>query len=321
MKESLINIPVALVFFNRPEPLNIVFNEIKKIRPSKLFLIQDGARYGNSLDKEKIMKCRQIVSSIDWECEVYTNYSEDNLGCGMRIYSGISWCFEYVDRLCIIEDDCKPSKDFFRFCEELLEKYKNDTRIDMISGMNNLDTYDRTNDSYIFSKTGSIWGWATWKRAWDTVEYDLNFMNDPLTVELLKKNIFPKRLRSKLIKDGYRKYEKLNQGEKLTSWSFQRGINMYLQSGLIIVPKKNLISNIGLTDDSVHSVNSIKKMPRSLQRLYFMQTYEIEFPLKHPKYIIEDHYFNEKMHKLMHPNFIISNSRRLESIIRRIIYK
>jgi len=316
----LIDLPVALIFFNRPKPLGVVFEAIREAKPSKLFLIQDGARQEKSSDIEKIEECRKIVSIIDWECEVFRNYEEENLGCGMRIYSGISWCFTFVDRLCVLEDDCVPAPDFFPFMKELLEKYRNDNRIDMISGMNNLETFERNQYSYFFAETGSIWGWATWKRVWDKIDYNIDFINDSNVVRLLKNSIKPKRLAKQLIKSGKRKHNLLKNGKKLSSWSYQRGMNMYLNSGLIIVPVKNLVSNIGLTDDSVHAVNSLSKIPKAIQRLFLMKTYEIEFPLKHPNYIIKDNEFDSKMNKLMHPNIVVKFFRKLESLIRRMIF-
>ena len=316
-----IDVPVALIFFNRPEPLKQVFDAIRKAKPTKLFLIQDGARESRPNDEINIEKCKDIVANIDWECEVHRNYSEVNLGCGMRIYSGISWCFEHVDRLCIIEDDCKPTLDYFIFCAELLEMYKDDQRVDMISGMNNLETYDITPYSYIFARTGSIWGWATWKRVWDTIDYDLSFMEETDAIRLIQNLIQPRRLANDLIKIGWKKYESLKSGDKLTSWSYQRGINAYLHHGLTIVPHKNLITNIGLTEDSVHAVNSIKKIPKALQKIFFMETFNLDFPLKHPKYIIQDVDFDRKINKMMNPNIFVKSLRRIESYLRRIIHK
>lgn len=320
-KDFLIDIPVALVFFNRPEPLEEVFKAIKECKPSILFLIQDGARETNKTDLINIEKCKRIVEQIDWECKVYKNYSNENLGCGMRIYSGISWCFEYVDRLCIIEDDCKPTMQFFLFAKELLEMYKDDQRVDMISGMNNLEIYSETKTSYIFSETGSIWGWATWKRAWSKIDYNLSLIDDEEAIRLLTNYIKPYRLRKYLIKEGKNKRSLIQNSTRLTSWSYQRGINMYLNSGLIIVPTKNLVSNIGLTDDSVHSVNSIKKIPKAFQKLFFMKTYDIDFPLVHPKYIIRDLYFDRKMLRLMYPVGVVRFLRKIESFIRRKIFR
>lgn len=320
MSKDVIDIPVALIFFNRPKQLKITFEAIRKAKPSKLFLIQDGPRENSENDLMNILKCREIVENIDWDCEIYKNYSDINLKTGFRIYSGISWCFEFVDRLCIVEDDCVPSLDFFLFAKEILEKYKDDKRIDMISGMNNLGTVD-TKNSYLFAKTGSIWGWATWKRVWDTVEYNMDFMQDEETMKLVKNIIKPKRLGKQIMEEGIAKYKLLQNGEKLSSWSYQRGMNMYLNSSLIIVPRVNLISNIGLTDDSVHAVNSIRKIPKRKQRLFFMDVEKMQFPLSHPKYVVQDVMFDKKVTNLMRPPYFIQILQKIESKIRRIIFK
>ncbi|NLF42032.1 MAG: hemolysin activation protein [Bacteroidales bacterium] len=234
----------------------------------------------------------------------------------MRVYSGISWAFEHVDRLAIIEDDCVPSLPFFKFCEELLEKYKDDERIDMISGMNNLGIYEETPYDYFFSTAGSIWGWATWKRAWNSIDFNMEYINDKdaerLITNLHGKSLY-KRVRTM--------HKKLKRGERLTSWSLQKGMNMFLNSGLIVVPKKNLITNVGLTENGANSLSSIKFTPRAMCQIYYMKTYDLDFPLKHPKYIINDVEFKKKLDRLMgngHP--CVRFFRTIESITYRIIY-
>jgi hypothetical protein len=309
-------VPVALVFFSRPDVLKLTFEAIREAKPSTLFLIQDGSRSGNLNDEIKIQECREIVKNIDWDCKVFRNYSEENMGCGMRVFSGISWAFQHVDRLAIIEDDCVPSLDFFKFCEELLEKYKDDERIDMISGMNNLGFFDKTPYDYFFTLYGTIWGWATWKRVWDTIDYKMNWLNDTDATRLIE-NLHGKDR----IKIGREKYRLLNSNEKLTSWSYQRGINALLNSRLAIVPKFNLITNVGLTENGANSLNSIKFTPKGLRSVYYMKTYEINFPLKHPKYIINDIEYKRKLDRLMgngHP--WVRFFRTIESITYRIIY-
>lgn len=297
-KKCNIDVPVALFFFTRPEPLEKVFEQIRIARPSKLFLIQDGPRKNNLSDIQKVQECRNVVSDVDWECEIYTNYSDVNLGTGMRIFSGISWAFEHVDRLIILEDDCVPSNSFFGFCEDLLERYLNDERINMISGMNHLGTHNCGN-SYFYSKLGSIWGWATWKRVWDMVEYNMEFLDDETSMKLFKKACYPLTTAKSLISRGMDRKNSLKNGEKLTAWSYQFRMVRHLYSQLVIVPSKNLISNIGITGDSVHAKESINKMPKGIRRVFFMGTYELEFPLKNPKYMIEDVYYDNKVRRIM----------------------
>ena len=148
------NAPVMLLFFNRPEPLKKVFEAVRRAQPSQLFLVQDGARDNNPDDHKNIQLCRDIVASVDWPCQVYRNYADSNMSCDHREYTGISWCFQYVDRLIVLEDDCLPSPGFFLLCEELLEKYKDSSDIQSISGFNRLQSY-QSPYSYIFSKSGA----------------------------------------------------------------------------------------------------------------------------------------------------------------------
>lgn len=310
-------VPVALIFFSRPDVLERTFSAIRRAKPKQLFLIQDGPREGKQTDLEKIIQCRNIVKNIDWDCQVYRNFSDENLGCGGRVSSGVSWAFEHVDRLAIIEDDCVPSEGFFTFCCELLEKYKNDERIDMISGMNNLGVYDEVQDDYLFAQEGSIWGWATWKRVWDKIDFEMYQLNDPHTLKLLKAH------RGQSFIDDFESFKsRLHRGEKMSSWSLQRGLSMFLNSGLIIVPKKNLITNIGLVEDGANSVSSLKMIPKGMRRIYFMETYPVELPLKHPKYVVRDILFEKELKNIMGcGNKWQKILRQCESMIYRIYYR
>ena len=309
------DLPVALIFFARPDLLRQTFSAIKQNKPKQLFLIQDGPRNDKPDDIIKIQKCRDIVEHIDWECEVYRNYSDVNLGCGKRVSTGVTWAFTYVDRLAIIEDDCVPSKGFFPFCSELLELYKDDLRIHMICGMNNLGIYEETPYDYFFSESGSIWGWATWKRVWDKVDFNLEVISDTYACKLLEA-----KYGKKLLADSVSMRKKINSNILISSWSLQKGISAYLYSGLNIVPKSNLITNIGLGAEGTNSVSSIKMIHRGLRRIYFMPTYTVTLPLKHPFYVISDVIYTRKINKVMgSSNLFLRRYRWLESILYRLI--
>lgn len=322
MKQTFLNdVPVFMVFFNRPEPLEQVFQSVKKARPSKLFLCQDGPRQNRPDDIENITKCREVVSDIDWKCEVYYDYSEKNLGCGMRIFSGLKNAFEKADRLIIIEDDCVPSQDFYPFCKELLEKYRNDERIKIISGMNHLGQYcPLSNQDYFFTKSGSIWGWATWKRAWDNVEWDMPYLDDKELIETLSNSFFSKSFAKSMIKLGKQKKTALNNGERLTAWSYQHGISQHLYNQLNIVPRCNMITNIGLTVETTNGSDDIRKVPKGLQVVFMAKTYKVDFPLKHPKYIIDDVNYRKKVFSIMGWTFWRKWTYKIEGICRQIIY-
>lgn len=319
MEHWKVNVPVYLNFFNRPDTFQYVFEAVREAKPSVLFLSCDGARENRSDDIDNIKKCQKIAENIDWECKVYKNYSDKNLGCGMRMYSGISWAFKYVDRLIILEDDCVPSQDCFHFFYEILEKYKDDMRINMVSGMNNLGVWGKNKTSYFFAKTGSCWGWATWKRAWINVEYDMPYMQDENTRRLLKNAVTPKGYGDYLLHLGDNRYKEYTRKGKLSAWTFQHGMSIWLNSQLIIVPEKNMITNIGLTGETTHATNNIKKLPRATQRLFNMKTYGMDFPLIHPKYVIADEEYAKEMGKVMGSG-IYKYLHRLEGIVRRTIY-
>lgn len=321
MNKALIDVPVAMVFFNRPEPLKQCFEAVREARPTKLFLIQDGARENNPTDAENIAKCREVVSNIDWECEVKEIFSDVNLGCGKRIYSGVKEAFESVDRLIILEDDIVASKDFFTFCKEMLEKYKDDKRIIDIAGMNHCGITKRCPYSYFFSEIGSCWGWATWKRSWDLMQFDLKFLDDKYAVDCFINSVYKNKWEKKrIIEDGKRRKQILESGGRLSAWTYQFKMAGYFNSTLSIVPQRNLISNIGLTADSTHACGTLNKIPKGLQRVFFAKRYSMEFPLKHPEYVIEDNLFAKEVYKILGLTPVLLRTRKIEGIARRIIF-
>ncbi len=306
--------PIALIFFARPDLLYSTFQEIKKAKPKQLFLIQDGARKNNTTDEDNILKCREIVKDIDWECEVHTNYLDHNVGCGMRVFSGISWAFTFVDRLLILEDDCVPAQDLFPFTAQLLERYKDDHRMGIICGMNNLGVHDKTPHDYFFTTSGSIWGWATWKHVWDLVDYNLEFLKDAYATNLVFNSD------SKLQKLARFLRNTLDKDKAFTSWSFQLGMSILMNSKLNIVPKYNMISNIGLSNDGANTVSSIRYVSRGLRSIYYMKTYPLNFPLNHPTYIVNDHEFKKKIDRLMGDGYpLVQLFRLIESVVYRIL--
>lgn len=312
MYPSNIDVPVLLIFFNRPGCFVQVFEQVKKARPSKLFLYQDGAREGNERDKIGVEKCRAIAENIDWECEVQRLYQKRNFGCDPSEYIAQKWAFSHVDKCIILEDDDVPSQSFFPFCKELLEKYTDDERINMICGMNNLESVNSPY-SYLFTETGSIWGWATWKRVVDEWEPNYDFLSDDYNLAQLK---------------NYLERANFSPDEKIAIWESEcksgvehyetiLGSNQFLRHRLNIVPTRNMIINVGNTPEgSTHSMSSLNLIPKGLRRIYTMKSYEIEFPLKHPKYMINDVEFQRQLFRVMgwgHP--FVQAYRRIEKAI------
>lgn len=291
--------PVLIIFFNRPSTLKKVFERVREVKPPVLFLAQDGPR--DKKDFEKVMECRKIVEKIDWPCEVYRNYEEKNLGCDPNVYKALDWAFSIVDRLIVLEDDDIASFSFFRFCDELLERYKCDERIQTISGFQRLEKYEDCPYSYYFSMINAGVGWATWKRVWEDVKKHSCFpvLKDNYSLEnlrMLEKEVFPKYYSetSKNLEITRQKDEKEN---KHSSWERLLGQTMMSESRLSISPCYNLVTNIGLTDDATHSNSDLRMFHPKIRRLFFMKAYELEFPLKHPPVIIRDMVYEKKFKK------------------------
>ena len=285
-----IDVAVLLIFFCRDKQFNQVFEQVKKARPKTLLLYQDGAREGRASDIEGIKKCRAIAEDIDWECDVYTYYQEKNVGCDPSEFIAQKWAFSIVEKCIILEDDDVPSQSFFRFCKELLDYYENDTRIHMICGMNNNDVTEDIEDSYLFTTKGSIWGWASWKRVIDTWDETYSFLDDKQVLKRIEENSDNKKEYENVIEvckkhraTGKAHYESIN------------GAALILYNRINIVPKYNMISNVGVGSETTHGGDDIRKYPKKIRNLMYKKTYEIEFPLKHPKYVMRNRDFEKKM--------------------------
>ena len=262
--------PVAFIIFNRPDTTERVFAEIAKAKPPKLLVVADGARTNKIGEEEKVAATRAIIQRVDWDCEVLTNFSEVNLGCKVRVSSGIDWIFEQVEEAIILEDDCLPDPTFFRFCQEMLERYRHDQRIGMISGDNFQFGQTRNNDSYYFSKYVHIWGWATWRDKWQN-SYDVELKKWP-TVS--NGNYLVDILGNKKEAANWSKtFDSMYKGE-IDTWDYQWVFANWLEGRVNVMPNVNLISNIGFGLDATHTIEK--------GVLSNMLVEKILFPISHP---------------------------------------
>lgn len=314
------NAAVAIIFFNRPDTLEQVFAAVRDEKPKKLFLIQDGPRDGNLSDVENVAKCRKVVENVDWDCEVIRDYSDVNLGCGMRVYTGVTNAFKTEDRLIIIEDDIVTTPDFFRFCNEMLEYYKDDTRVHRVAGMCHMGEYKKSPYSYGFTDVTSCWGWATWKRVWDDMDYSMSFMDNSYVMNCFISNARYKREAKSLVKTGKERKKILDKGGSLSAWTFQYDMSNFLNNRLGITPTKNLISCIGLNSESVHASNSINKISKGLQKVFYGKTYYMDFPIEHPPCVIEDVEMSLAIRRVLGWTPVLKITRKIEGVTRRIIF-
>ena len=231
--------PVAFFGFNRPDCTKVVFEEIRRYRPEKLFLVADGPRLSVPTDKLRCEAVREIMKSVDWDCEVKTNFSDENLGCKKRMASGIDWVFSQVEEAILIEDDCVPCPDFFRFCSELLVRYRNDPKIVHIAGTNFQAGRLRGDASYYFSRFVHIWGWASWRRAWQ--HYDVGMLSWPQAKkEKWLSKLYSDPLECKFWNDSF---EQVYAG-KFDTWDTQWAYACWRADGIGIIPNVNLVTNI-----------------------------------------------------------------------------
>ena len=270
--------PITFIIFKRPETTAKVFERIRQVKPKKLFVIADGPRSDREGEAEKCATTRAIIEQVDWDCEVIKNYSEVNLGCAKRVSSGLDWVFNNVEETIILEDDCIPHITFFQFCEQLLEKYRYDTRITSIAAQNAQLGQKRTDYSYYFSSYSHCWGWASWRRAWK--HYDLYIKLWP---EIKKTKILNDiLLDSKAVSYWQNIFNSIYENPTGITWDYQWTFASWMQNGLNIIPNVNLIQNVGVGEDSTNFNSS--------QDFSFINlpTEEMEFPLKHPPFQVRN---------------------------------
>jgi len=264
----LTSAPVAFFIFNRPDLTARVFAEIARAKPSMLLVVADGPR--SSEEQRKCAEARSIIDQVDWDCEVRTNYSDVNLGCKRRMSSGLDWVFDQCEEAIILEDDCLPDPSFFPFCVELLERFRNDKRIAMISGDNFQLGRKRTKHSYYFSRYMHVWGWASWRRAWR--HYDVEMKRWPALrktpwLMTMVENAAQLEYWRGIFDDGF--------SGKIDTWDYQWFFACWTQNSVAIVPSSNLVSNIGFGESATHTTAlacTIANLP----------TLATSVPLSHP---------------------------------------
>lgn len=309
------DVAVLCIFFVRPKQFAKTFECVRKARPRVLLLWQDGPREGRADDVENIQKCREIAEKIDWECEVYRNYHEKNMGCDPSTHLSHKWAFSIVDKCIVLEDDIVPAPSFFPFCKELLDKYESDTRIDRICGQTLFGGIPDKRYSYFFGKSGSSWGWATWKRVADTWESDYQFLKDDYYLDLARHRFAHKRFEYSL------NIARAHATEQVPFWEHIVGFRTTLQSGLVIYPTENMIENVGASVNATHAPEDIAELPKDVQSMFTTPAVDMIFPLRHPPYIIEDYHYFNKIMRYIHPGFFRKMSRKLEHLYRKVFIK
>ncbi len=298
-------VPILILLFNRPDTTQEVFDQVKKMRPLKLFIAADGARENVKGEKERCEEAKKIVNQIDWPCEVKTLFQDKNLGMLYGPAKAIDWFFENVEEGIILEHDCVPSPSFFTFVENLLEKYRDDERVMHISGNNFQEGRVVGDGSYYFSKFNHVWGWATWRRAWKHFDAEMKNYN------LSKKNnsirgVWPEKNKAKV----FGKIFDNIMNSKLVAWDYVWTYSLWMQGGLAILPNVNLVSNIGYGPLATHT--------NKKDALMCLETGEIK-DIIHPVLVVQDYDADDRsFKKIYYSSFYKKVKYRLENIYTKI---
>jgi hypothetical protein len=298
--------PILFLIFNRPDTAKRVFEVIRAAKPMKLYVGADGPRVGFQSDIALCEDSRRIIEGIDWECEVTTLYRDRNLGCKNALGSAISWFFDHEPEGIVLEDDCLPHISFFRFCAELLEYFRRDERVMMISGSNHLTKWKDDRQSYLFS-TGGAWGWASWRRAWKHYDIDMKRWTNPASRLVLKSMLVDR----KILKNNQLLFQRTFD-RQVDSWDYQWRFARLINLGLTVTPSKNLVSNIGFRPDGTHTRrwrSAVANLPR----------YEMEFPLNHNSNVSLDQEFVTREFDFIHPSLgrkLWNRARRMYEMLR-----
>lgn len=296
--------PVALIVFNRPDTTRRVFDAIAAARPEKLFLIADGPRADRPGEAERCAEVRKIISNVNWPCDVQTDFSQKNLGCRRRVVSGLDWVFTQVEETMILEDDCLPDQTFFRFCSELLDRYRNCEAVGAISGFNPARARPPATGSYYFSKAFTAWGWATWRRTWK--KYDEQIKDWPE----IKKNGLLKKIWSsnRAIEYWTLVFDSSYNNPLLSTWDYQFVYAGWTKQWLNIFSNQNLVQNIGFREDATHTSKVVPGLEIAAESMCF--------PLKHPDRVSEwPPHALEIQNRFFSPRVLRRLGRKLLSVI------
>ena len=268
--------PVLFLIFNRPNLTEKVFATIRNACPERLYIAADGPRQGVPGENDLCEETRKVALEVDWPCDVKTLFREEHLGCGNAVAQAITWFFEQESEGIILEDDCLPHPTFFRFCDELLELYRDDKRVSALSGDNfQIRIWDIV-QSYYFSLYFQGWGWATWRRAWDFYDFKMSQWPILRTTSWLKELL----IEPAAARFWQNIFDQVHGG-RLDTWDFQWTYSCWIQNALTILPSVNLVTNIGHDDLATHTLNAQNALSN-------IPVHAMEFPLRHPFTMIRD---------------------------------
>jgi hypothetical protein len=305
------NTPVAILVFNRPDLTRRVFDVVAAQRPPTLLVVADGPRAQRDGEAQRCAQVRAIFDKIDWPCDFRTNFASENLGCRRRVSSGLDWVFQQVDRAIILEDDCLPHPTFFPFCHELLERYRDEPKVMHITGDNFQPPGWTCPDSYYFSRYASIWGWATWRRAWKLYDVNINRWSEMKSSNWLSTYLTNPRE----VEFWSHSFDSVHS-KGFDTWDHQWTFACMTNNSIGATPAVNLIENIGFGPEATHTLSAGPAANHPSQPL--------SFPLRHPGKLVtsateDDFIFSHFMEH--HPPTAATKLQKSRQVAGRILRK
>ncbi len=279
MMQDSFSTPILLLIFNRPTAVEKVIQNLRAIKPKKIYVGADGPRHDKPDDRTKCTQTRDALKNIDWPCEIVTLFRVQNMGCRNAVHEAINWFFEHEESGIILEDDCVPDSSFFYFSAELLEKYKDNQRVMHIAGDNPIEHITRSmTASYTYTTMPLVWGWATWRTSWRHMNISLDGLENFNFSKLGLDSLSQKYLVEKFW---------VTQKQENDSWAYAWYFSILQNNGICILPKVNLVRNIGFNEESTHTTTSNKVRE--------LKSKKISFPLIHPKEVKINHTLEQQL--------------------------
>ena len=296
--------PVLFLVFNRPDTTRKVFEAIRQAKPSRLYVAADGPRSNRTGEAEKCEEVRRIAAGVSWDCEVKTLFRQENLGCKHAVSGALDWFFREEPEGIVLEDDCLPSSSFFRFCDEMLERFRHDTRVFLVSGYNKQGSWKEDKHDYFFSNYGGIWGWASWAGVWQHYDLEMSMLDSAIERRVLRHLLgnHHGKAREELL---------LNVRDHVDTWDYQFSFARNINNGLACVPSINLIENIGFGADATHTKSVA---PTGAGRVI---AGELSYPLRDNPFMVPDRDYDAKFFPVRNP--IVAGIAKLTRAPRKIV--
>ncbi|MDR2971811.1 MAG: hemolysin hemolytic protein [Bacteroidales bacterium] len=305
------NVPVLLVAFNRLHTVQKTFEIIRKVQPPKLYIACDGARVDRKGENDKVEQIKNyLVSSVDWNCEVKTQFQDKNLGCGLGPYEAKKWFFTNEEMGILLEDDVVPNLSFFPYCEELLQRYRYDTRISMIGGFNFFDKGISSNTYYFSRYVLTSGAFASWRRAWKDYDFGISKWEQLKETDFIHK-AYPQKHQA----EYYAKtFDDVFSGNRNDAWDYQWSFLNLINDWKCILPCCNLVKNMGFGEDATHTISTTDNCAKLFANL---PDAEIYFPIKHP---VSFHFDFERDNKFLEMQVIkpLSVWQKIKREIKRV---